>query len=275
MSDSAKTLPKFRKPPVIEVAISVQFKEIAKIGAPHLGMLWAERYRERYSKATQQPPLPNLHEAFPPTPARALVEIQPKMPVPRCWFLNEQGTELIQVQADRFVLNWRKLDTDQAYPSYELIKERFTEEVSKFEEWLKAEGFGRIKIDQSELTYVNHILEGEGWSSGNEIGSVVTLWSGSTCDEYLPEPEVVRFATQHVMPVAEKPMGRLYIRAETARRVSDDRRLIKLSLIGRGPSAAEDVEGAMTIMDHAHEWIVRSFASITSTEMHKRWERIQ
>ena len=37
----------------------------------------------------------------------------------------------------------------------------------------------------------------------------------------------------------------------------------------------EATEGAMTMMDQAHEWIVRGFAAITSAEMHQRWGRIQ
>lgn len=275
MSGSATTLPEFKKPPVIEVAVSIQFKELAKISAPHLGMLWAEHYRERYPQAQQQPPLTNVREAFSPTPARATVEVLPNMPVPRCWFLSEEGTRLIQVQADRFVLNWRKLDTGESYPRYKMIKKQFTEEFARFEKWLQTEGLGEIEIDQSELTYVNHVFEGDGWSTGDNIGNVLTLWSGRVHDDYLHDPEDVRFATRYVMPVAEKPTGRLHVRAQIASRISDDRRLIKLSLIGRGPPIGEAIEGAMTMMDQAHEWIVRGFAAITSAEMHQRWERIQ
>ncbi len=42
MSGSATTLPEFEKPPVIEVAVSIQFKEIARISAPqaaYIGLL--------------------------------------------------------------------------------------------------------------------------------------------------------------------------------------------------------------------------------------------
>lgn len=275
MTGGAKTLPRFAKPPVIEVAISVQFKELNKVSAPHLGLLWAELYRGRYPRATQQPPLANVQEGFSSAPERATVEVLPNIPVPRLWFLNQLGTELIQVQPDRFVLNWRKLDTEEAYPSYERIKKRFQEEVSAFASWLQSHELGEIKVDQSELTYVNHIIEGEGWSAGDHIGGIVTLWGGRTHDDYMPDPEDVRFATQYVMSEKAQPVGRLHVRAETARRVSDDRRVVKLSLIGRGPPLGDGMDDALTIMDQAHEWIVRSFASITSTEMQKKWERIQ
>ena len=179
----------------------------------------------------------------------------------------KEGTGMLGVPYLRMGETWMR--------GYE-VGEPFTEEFARFEKWLQTEGLGEIEIDQSELTYVNHIFEGDGWSTGDEIGNVLTLWSGSVHEDYLQhDPEDVRFATRYVMPVAEKPMGRLYIQAETARRISDDRRLIKLSLIGRGPPIGEATEGAMTMMDQAHEWIVRGFTAITSAEMHQRWERTQ
>jgi hypothetical protein len=40
-------------------------------------------------------------------------------PIPRLSFANEQGNEMIQVQNDRFIKNWRKEGDGEQYPHYE------------------------------------------------------------------------------------------------------------------------------------------------------------
>lgn len=65
-----------------------------------------------------------------PAPAEVEVTFEEKPPVPRVWFLNAYRTELIQVQADRFVHNWRKLLRVEPYPCYEPSRERFRNQVA-------------------------------------------------------------------------------------------------------------------------------------------------
>src|SRR6266566_564057 len=68
-------------------------------------------------------------------------------PAPRLWFLNESGTELIQVQEDRFIHNWRKTDSGQQYPRYEYIRGRFNSELQLFSSFLEAEKLPRLVIN--------------------------------------------------------------------------------------------------------------------------------
>src|SRR5258708_1658 len=51
---------------------------------------------------------------------------------PRFWFLNKEGTELLQFQADKLIHNWRQVDGQPGaeYPRYETIVGRFSEEVT-------------------------------------------------------------------------------------------------------------------------------------------------
>ena len=73
------------------------------------------------------------------------------------WFLTVDGTQLIQIQRDRFAFNWRKLDTDRQYPHYDQVRDDFVRQLEKFLGFLREEGLEDPNPDQVELTYVNHI----------------------------------------------------------------------------------------------------------------------
>ncbi len=131
MSDSKRLLPDFSNPPVIEVALSVQFEPIAALRTPQIGLLW-EEFRPRFQKTEEYPPLNAVIEKFGlPEAHKSDIQVQmlPSPPVPRVWFLNETGTELVQVQQDRFVHNWRKVGTGDVYPRYERVREVFRNEL--------------------------------------------------------------------------------------------------------------------------------------------------
>ena len=100
-------LPDFTNPPVIEVALSPLYERLPALSAGYIGTLWSE-FRDEFPVTEDQPPL-----GFPIEPS-TLVDSGPRFemmtepPTARTWFLNPAGTELIQVQHDRFAYNWRK-----------------------------------------------------------------------------------------------------------------------------------------------------------------------
>jgi len=97
----ATDLPDFRKPPVAETVLSLQFEPLGQLTAAHLGLLW-QRFRSELPEVEEHPPLRPVIEKFElPSPAQVDVTIEEKLPVPRLWFLNAPKTELIQVQVDR------------------------------------------------------------------------------------------------------------------------------------------------------------------------------
>ena len=76
-----------------------------------------------YPKTEELPPLPSQIEKFGEELQQAQVSgprLQFMDPnATRFWFIGDPGTRLIQVQRDRFVINWRKVTGDEAYPRYE------------------------------------------------------------------------------------------------------------------------------------------------------------
>lgn len=274
MSSTRPLLPNFANPPVIEVVLSVQFNPLTELQAPQLGLLWNE-FRSRFPKAEQQPPLDSIMEKFGVRgPGKVNVRFEMGVPVPRCWFLNEAGTELIQVQQDRFVHNWRKVGEEDTYPRYEYIRETLKTELHTFCQFLARERLGQLVPNQCEVTYVNHIVSGEGWEKHGQIGQVVTVWSSHYSDTFLSDPEDVRYAVRYVIPdEAGNPLGRLHLSIEPAYRVKDDKPIFVLELTARGRPTGEGLEGVLRFLDIGREWIVRGFTSITSPTMHKIWER--
>src|SRR5437660_12140151 len=96
----ADDLPDFRKPPLAETVLSLQFEPIGGLTTGHMGLLW-QRFRDQLPFIEEHPPLPPIVEKFgPPPPSQVEVTLEEKFPAPRVWLLNEEKTELIQVQGD-------------------------------------------------------------------------------------------------------------------------------------------------------------------------------
>lgn len=262
------TLPRYRKPPVIEVAMSVQFEELAAFQPVHFGLLW-ERWRERYPVAEHKEPLGSVVELFGVRGTQSAF-ISSDFPIGRYWYLSADAHQLIQVQRDKFVLNWRKLDEDTRYPSYDTLRERFEQELDLFLEFLETENIGRLEPTQAELTYVNHIPAEKGLDS--DLERVLAPWSGSVSEPFLPSIEDAQLFWQYKFEENGKPIGRLHIQLQTALS-SANRRLLTIAMTGRGAPIGTGSAGALRLTDKAHEWIVRGFTSLTTDQMHNLWER--
>jgi uncharacterized protein (TIGR04255 family) len=278
MSAHERSLPDFGNPPVTEVALSVQFKALESIRTAHLGLLWEHFRKKGFSRTEDHSTIEPVHERFDAGVYTGDVGIRiksyDKPPVPRIWFLNVEGTELVQVQTDRFVHNWRKVGERDEYVRYPRLRDRFHEELRMFEAFLAGEGLGSLSADQCEVTYINHIYSGDGWDGHGEIDKVVTVWAGRYSDSFLGKPESASLSTRYVIPNDKgEPLGRLHIELQPAFRLTDLLPMIVLNLTARGTPIGSGTDGVMRFLDLGREWIVRGFTSITTTEMHKIWRR--
>jgi uncharacterized protein (TIGR04255 family) len=268
--------PEYDAPPVIEVVLSLQFEALDDLRTPQLGLLWS-KFRKDFPQIEEHPPIAPIIESF-ELSHRERFGLQFEMSdiplLPRMWFLNEAGTELIQVQRDRFIHNWRKTDKGQTYPRYEYIRERFRSELTVFASFLDSEGIKKLAVNQAEVTYINHILSGDGWHEHSELHKVISPWSGSYSDTFLSDFEDGNFATRYRIPNGEgKPIGRLHVELQSAFRKTDQMPIFVLTLTARGNPQGAGIEGAFSFLDIGREWIVRGFTSITTTDMHKVWRR--
>jgi uncharacterized protein (TIGR04255 family) len=277
MTSTSRNLPDYLKPPLIEVALSVQFDSIDRLLTPQLGFLWAE-FRDRFPVTEEQPPIvPQIEHFARGTSPRNVPRLQlmEKPETPRCWFLNQLGNELVQVQKDRFVVNWRKVNEESQYPRYEQLRERFQADFDIFQRFLERERLGAPRINQCEVTYVNHILSGNGWDRHSQLDRVIAPWTSNLSEPFLPEAEEIRFASRYVITnTLGQPIGRLHVNLQPAFLTKKAVPIFILTLVARGKPLGGGIEGALAFFNTGREWIVRGFTSLTTESMHKIWERL-
>lgn len=267
VTDSRSGLPEFANPPVTEVALGVQFERLTGLRSLQVGLLW-HGLKARFPQAQELPPLDPVTEEFgPPQPFRLDVRLHmlEGPPVPRFWFLNDEGTELIQIQQDRFVHNWRKTGEGDHYPRYEHIVTTFEKELEEFRKFLAEQQLGELSPNQCEVTYVNDIVAGLGWERYGELGEILTVWSSRYSDRFLSEPESVNLAVRYAIPAADgQPAGRLTIVVEPAHRLRDNKLTYRMTLTARGRPEGSAPEDIRRFLDPGRQWVVRGFASMTT-----------
>ena len=124
--------------------------------------------------------------------------------VPRTWFVHADGHGVIQVQRDRFLHNWRKIRPYDEYPRYHHVIGMFRAHLSSFAEFLEAHHLGVITPLQYELTYINHIIQGEGWNIIRDVGKIFPNFPWHTSkNDFLPPPEAVNWQTSFALPIAQ------------------------------------------------------------------------
>ncbi|MBP6010787.1 MAG: TIGR04255 family protein [Alphaproteobacteria bacterium] len=262
-------LPEFDRPPLSEVALSIQFDQLVGLSPLKMAAAW-DLFRSRFPKDQIQRPLAAAFETFGPAPV-PFPPISFEMGVPplRYWFLDESEKELIQIQNDRFVHNWRKLKSEDVYPRYEAMRGSFVEEFSKFTRWADTTLGARIAPNQCELTYVNliSIPSGNSWRRINEVFSA---WSPV---ESSLQFEDARFAVRLVIRnEVNEPVGRLHISVDPMTHVQDGE-VLQMTLTARGAPSAPTVDASMAFFDAARAKISETFLKFTTTEMHKVWGR--
>src|SRR5450755_2075231 len=146
MTTRPSDLPDFSDPPVVETVLSVQFERLTVPRTAHFGMYWSELY-ERFPKSEERAELSPAIETFNDSVAPAVgiqFEALEAPPSPRFWFATDNGTELIQLQRDRFIKNWRKSGEGDEYPRYEPIRAGFESDFAGFRDFVTRHQLGEI-----------------------------------------------------------------------------------------------------------------------------------
>lgn len=261
MTDS---LPKFARPPLVETVLGLDFEPIPNFTVPHFGLFW-NFVREDYPNSTVQPPLVSNIEEFSENQKQQLTLSFSQVPEIRCWFDDQSGEWLVQIQRNRFISNWRSKQGSSLYPHYEKVLSRFWKEWGRFNEFLQAEGFNTPKVLQCEVTYINHIV-----APFADAGRIFPSLAGLKGGNFLPLPEAVALNLVHTIP---ENRGRLYLSLQTVLRHADLRDVLQLSLTVKvlpKSSNESDINQAFSL---GREWAVRGFADFTSEEMQQQWER--
>lgn len=261
-------LPDFSNPPVVETVLSVQFDRLALMRTAHFGMYWRGIY-DRFPKTEERVELPRIVEPPPqqlPSGVGIQFEALEAPPAPRFWFANEKGTELIQVQKDRFIKNWRKTGDGDEYPRYESVRDGFDRDFSGFREFVSKRQLGEVRVNQCEVTYINHIFAGKGWETHADIDKVFTLWQQPSAAFPGRAQDTAFHSRFQIADSRGNFVGRLHVKVSPVIRPPDGCPMFLLELTARG-----QIDESMSFFDLGREWIVRSFKSITTPMMHEIW----
>jgi len=270
-AERVSDLPSFKNPPVTEVVLGVQFDPLEGLTTPHIGE-YRRRVVEHYPHLREMLPLQRSSETFEePRPKKEpmfSVSAGGLPPLRRCWFVDANGNNMVQLDAEHYCYNWRNNTGTEVYPRYESVRAEFQRVWSDFLEFVSMEDIGEVKANHWEVTYVNHIDRGKAWESLDEFDRRLRIWPSSPPTRFLPPTEAVQITLVYPFP---EEKGRLRISAQNAIRKVDEQECVLLKMIAKGRIDSPEVKDVLHYFDLGREWIVRAFADITTDESHALW----
>lgn len=263
--------PSFGKPPLVEVSFSIQFEPIEGFHIGLIGSTW-ELYRDRYPIAENATELAHQIEKFGVIDRKSQqlnLKLVEGTPEPRVIFYTADKQYLIQVQKDRFILNWRKCPSPGfEYPRYESLKARFFSEYQIFENSITRNSLAKPTFNQVEFTYVNHI-DATTYTVNDVFNNVIEDSSLSQSMKL----ESFSINLKHLITKDEQNIGRLYTSIEKGNLVSDGSDIYILKFLSRAHPLSSAHESIDEVMDLMREKINSSFTAITTPKMHEEWQR--
>jgi uncharacterized protein (TIGR04255 family) len=259
----------FRKPPVVEVVCGVLFDVPQPLRAAHVGLFWS-------TVRDQFPATEDASVVLPMTERDAGPQIGDiptagdLQPLRRSWLVSADGRNLIQLQADRFLFNWKRASDEDNYPSYESVIAGFDRHLPAFRQFLIDQQIGEMTITQCELTYVNHIGDANGLKVLERQELFPDHRAEPRKDRFLPPPDAFNWLSSYRLP---NERGRLHVRAQVARKTATLERIVQLDITARGAPTNSSPNALREWFDLGHEWITHGFADFTDSKLHQIWER--
>lgn len=266
--------PSYNKPPVVELALSLQFKALADWKLVDFGLFFS-LLKDHYPNTEMKAPISQQIERFDVTPGNQVtLQLVSAPEMPRCWYTNDTGSELIQVQNDRFIFNWRKKSDSDDYPSFEAVFKKFREYFGIFKKFVADQDLGDLIPNQCEVTYINIIGFSDTIRDFGFVDEVLTTWHNTYSYDFLTRPEMTTFAWKYLMSDdGGAPFGRLHVNVEPKMHDLTQERVLQMSLTARGGPLESTLRGAEEFFEHGHQHIVHAFTALTTENMHKMWER--
>ena len=266
-------LPSFDRPPVIETVLGVQFQPLPELTNAHLGVFW-RRLGPDWPNVSDAPPLDPAFEQFDEKRAWGGPILQLKLtqePAGRLRIRNATEDQMLQVQNGRLHYNWLGKDGGE-YPRYKnTIRPGFDKALATLKEFLAEESIGELKLNQWEVTYVNHLLKGTVW---NEPADWAGLFPSLAAPSAGTRAARLESFGGHWHYEIEPQRGRLHVELQHGRGASPDApEMLEMKLTARGPIGAGEDEGLNVDqgLNLGHETIVTAFRDLTSPEAHKTW----
>jgi uncharacterized protein (TIGR04255 family) len=268
----------FGRPPVSEVVLGVQFSEpVVDLDVLATFVL---RTRGELPGREQHDPLATVEETFAATPAprRIQLRVVPGFVLPRAWFISADDSQLVQLQADRFVFNWRRMRPHDRYPRYAKLRPVFERHLATLRSCLVEAGRPPGAVNLAEVTYINELSWPDAPNDQHPPLSRALQVVGDVSGEgFLPQAEDTTFHTRFRIPdpqTDETPAGRLYVSAEPALRSADLVPIYLLKMTAHIVMPMPDDSAMIRALDLGREWAVRAFDQVTTPEFKAVWQPV-
>ncbi len=264
-------LPSYRDPPVVETALSVQFKPVKGLRNAHLGLFW-QQSRDSFPTVNDAEPIESQEETFGGHRQRLPhFRFATGHQGARLQMEARDGHMMIQLQNGRLVYNWRSLD-DGLYPRWDRVLREFLRALARFSGFLEAEGLPSIVPIQWEVTYVNRFVRGREWQENAEWTDVVPGLIGTASRLRTASLETVSTNWHFVLP---ERVGRLHVDLTHGFAGPEDEaeEFLILQLTARGGIDEEKGHDLNWGLNTGRKAIVRSFSEITGKGVQTLWGR--
>lgn len=250
----------------------MQFDPIAGLLGPELGRFWERRLRSTYPRVEQRDPIDQVLELERAPAAAGELRFSHGVPAPRYFFINEAGTNLVQLQSDRISTTWRRAESEYEYPRYESLRAVLLEKSTALLEFVEEEKLGDLRANQCEVLYVNAIRYVESELPHRSIGHLIRPWSADHLRLGGAAFEDVRIHARHVMRDNQGAFrGRIHLNVDPGYRLPERLPLYRLQLTARGRPKDESLASAFEFLDSAHSALRGAFSEVVEDDVQRTW----
>jgi uncharacterized protein (TIGR04255 family) len=250
----------FERPPVVETSIGFHFTPIQGWTILQYGLLW-EKFKSKYPTAEFNPPVGDLQLQLGPSANFSNVPI-------RVCFVDSANANLIQVQNNLVLHNWRRSSPSSLYQHYARTREALQSDWQVFRGFLDQQSLKFTQIVRCEASYFNHLVQGEDWLEFSELPTLFPAWKGLETKGVLAKPHMIGISAWYA-----RDQGMIQIASQPALRQTDGKQIIQLTITVNGLPASQGDKGLFECLDACHSAAVSAFAEFTSEEMQLRWGR--
>jgi uncharacterized protein (TIGR04255 family) len=257
----------FEDPPVVETSLGVAFAPIRNWSLLHYGLLWGEQFRDLYPKADIKMPTAPVEITSFDVRATDRDPNLDALPL-RCRYSDESDTQLVHIQNNRFVRNWRATAQNPGYKHYDNLRPLFRRDWELLLRFLKEHKLAPPEVWSCEVTYINHLVKGREWHTLDEIPK---MFPSLTVSENFGQSHQMRLMSFNLSYEVDDGSATLQVTAQPALRESDGKEIIQLSLTALGTPKGSDTESILAWLDLGHLAVVENFRDLSSPQLHQTW----
>jgi uncharacterized protein (TIGR04255 family) len=206
----------FTNPPIVEIVLGVQLSE-SVFTNEEIVSIYTSYLKDNFPKIEENLPLPSIVEEY---NNQTITTILPGFNS-RKLFISKNDNEVIQLQSNRILFNWRKINDTALYPRFENVFENLLNYLNLIDKKIKCKHL----INQFEITYIDHFQIDLFDLSSFNISEIFNIMHNN---ENFTNVSVVYTIPQQVIN------GNLNIKFQSAIRNNDNKKIIVLDTTCRG-----------------------------------------